>query len=168
MNSPAVNPAPPGRALIETPITLRWRDLDAFEHVNNSTFLTFIEEARLRWFAAIDGPWLTPTYAPVVAATHVNYRSQMTWPGRIVVALYCERVGNASLTIAHRIVDAEDRYATVFGWHLGAGVDRAGQRKIRGTARGGAQSVHLAQRRPGFTAPNHSPQIPRLPHRLNL
>ncbi|MEO6154933.1 MAG: thioesterase family protein, partial [Thermomonas sp.] len=28
----------------------RWRDLDAFGHVNNSNFLTYLEEARIRWF----------------------------------------------------------------------------------------------------------------------
>jgi acyl-CoA thioester hydrolase len=98
-----------GKVLIEAPIALRWRDLDAFNHVNNSTFLTFIEEARLRWFASLAGPWFTSAYAPVVAATHVNYRKQMTWPGHIVVELYGERVGNTSVTIAHRIVDADDR-----------------------------------------------------------
>jgi acyl-CoA thioester hydrolase len=30
-------------------ISVRWRDLDAFNHVNNSSFLTFLEEARLQW-----------------------------------------------------------------------------------------------------------------------
>src|SRR3546814_7830400 len=37
-------------ALFRMPIALRWRDLDAFNHVNNSTFMTYLEEARIRWF----------------------------------------------------------------------------------------------------------------------
>lgn len=27
-------------------ISVRWRDLDAFNHVNNSSYLTFLEESR--------------------------------------------------------------------------------------------------------------------------
>lgn len=90
--------------LITTPLTLRWRDLDAFNHVNNSSFLTFLEETRLRWFARLPGDWNTPTFMPVVAAANINYRAQLGWPGDIVVSLYCERLGNSSITIAHRIV----------------------------------------------------------------
>lgn len=32
------------------PIRLRWADLDAYNHVNNSTMLTILEEARVRAF----------------------------------------------------------------------------------------------------------------------
>ena len=93
--------------LIEVPFSLRWRDLDAFERVNNSSFLTFLEESRLRWFMRLDGDWNTARFMPVVAAVHINYRAQLGWPGDILVRLYCERLGNSSLTIAHRIVGAD-------------------------------------------------------------
>lgn len=94
--------------LIRAPITLRWRDLDAFNHVNNSTYLTYIEEARLVWFSRIEGPWYSDQCSPVVAATNINYRAQLAWPGNIVVELYCERIGNSSLTLKFRIIDAGD------------------------------------------------------------
>ena len=101
--------APTPQLLIEVPIALRWRDLDAFNHVNNSTFLTYLEEARLIWFSRIDGPWFAEDYMPVLAATHVNYRRQLSWPGEVIVELRCERLGNSSLTLTHRILDAVDR-----------------------------------------------------------
>lgn len=94
--------------LIQLPITLRWRDLDAFDHVNNSSFLTYLEEARLVWMSRIDGTWLDPRNMPVLAAAQVNYRAQLSWPGQISVELMCARLGTTSLTIAHRIVDATD------------------------------------------------------------
>lgn len=87
---------------------VRWRDLDAFAHVNNSTYLTYLEEARLHWFGQIDGPWQTASVAPVVAAVHVNYRRQLNWPATLAVELYCERLGNSSLTIAFRVADGGD------------------------------------------------------------
>jgi acyl-CoA thioester hydrolase len=95
------------KLLIEVDFSLRWRDLDAFEHVNNASFLTFLEETRLRWFMGLAGDWNTAQFMPVVAAVHANYRAQLGWPGDIRAHLYCERLGNSSLTLAHRIVDAD-------------------------------------------------------------
>lgn len=95
-------------ALVRVPLDVRWRDLDAFSHVNNATFLTFIEEARLHWFQSLPGPWLSEDVAPVLAASHVNYRRPIEWPARLAVELYAERVGATSLTLAHRIVAADD------------------------------------------------------------
>ena len=46
------------------PIALRWSDLDAFNHVNNSRYLTFLEQARIEWFETLDAPWMTDEVAP--------------------------------------------------------------------------------------------------------
>jgi acyl-CoA thioester hydrolase len=90
-------------------LPVRWRDLDGFNHVNNATYLTYLEEARLHWFGQIDGPWVSESVAPVVAAVHTNYRRQLGWPAQLAIELYCERLGNTSLTIAYRIADASER-----------------------------------------------------------
>ena len=90
------------------PVRIRWRDLDSFNHVNNATFLTYLEEARLHWFGTLGAPWIDEAQAPVLAASQVNFRRQLQWPGEVVVELFCERVGTSSLTIAHRIVGADD------------------------------------------------------------
>jgi acyl-CoA thioester hydrolase len=107
MTATPVSPAQM-RKLADVPITLRWRDLDAFNHVNNSTYMTYLEEARLHWLSRLVENWDRGAETPILAATHLNFRRQMNWPGNIVVQLYCERTGNTSLTIAHRIVDAKD------------------------------------------------------------
>ena len=89
-------------------ISVRWRDLDAFNHVNNSSFLTFLEEARLQWLQQLPGMWMTAHAAPVTAASDLNYRRPIEWPAQVVVELFCTRLGNSSMTIGHRIVDAND------------------------------------------------------------
>jgi acyl-CoA thioester hydrolase len=111
--APAATPAtvaPPAWApMASVPLSVRWGDLDAFNHVNNAAFLVYVQEARLAWLAAIDGTWFDETMMPVVAAATMNYRRQLTWPAEIVVELAATRVGNSSLTIAHRVVAAGDR-----------------------------------------------------------
>jgi acyl-CoA thioester hydrolase len=89
-------------------ISVRWRDLDAFNHVNNSSYLTFLEEARLQWLQSLKGPWMTDHAMPVMAASQVNYRLPIEWPAQLQVELFCARLGNSSMTIGHRIVDAEN------------------------------------------------------------
>ncbi|WP_313916842.1 thioesterase family protein [Tahibacter sp.] len=96
------------KQLARVPIRVRWRDLDAFNHVNNASFLTFLEEARLVWLSGIDGEWTGEAFMPVLAATQLNYRRQLGWPGEVMVELSVQRIGNSSLTIAHRIVSADD------------------------------------------------------------
>ena len=94
--------------LASVPLSVRWGDLDAFNHVNNATFLVYAQEARLAWLAKVPGLWFDETMMPVVAAANMNYRRQLAWPADIVIELATTRVGTSSLTIAHRIVAAMD------------------------------------------------------------
>ena len=113
-NDAVVASTPPSPAaavevdLIRVPLSVRWRDLDAFNHVNNSKFLSYLEEARLRWMVTLPGEWIDENVAPVVAAANVNYRRPIEWPNEIMVELFVERLGRTSLTIGHRIVHADD------------------------------------------------------------
>lgn len=97
------------KAVFRMPVELRWRDMDAFNHVNNATFLTYLEEARIRWFGSLGTGWLTEQVMPLLAAVQVNYRMPISYPAEIVVELITERIGNTSLTIGHRILSADEK-----------------------------------------------------------
>jgi acyl-CoA thioester hydrolase len=98
----------PARVLAAIPLHVRWRDLDAFNHVNNSSYLTFLEESRLQWLRTVPGEWFTEHAMPVMAAVELHYRKPIEWPAEIDVLLSCERLGNSSMTIGNRIVDRND------------------------------------------------------------
>ncbi|WP_243041406.1 acyl-CoA thioesterase [Dyella sedimenti] len=106
-NDAAETGAASPRPLFVAPIGVRWRDLDAFNHVNNSIYLTYLEEARLQWLRHVPG-WFDEQSMPVLAASEINYRRPIEWPAQLDVELTCERLGNSSITLAHRIVDADD------------------------------------------------------------
>ncbi|MFT3757062.1 MAG: thioesterase family protein [Pseudoxanthomonas sp.] len=95
--------------LFRMPLQLRWSDLDAFNHVNNARYLTFLEEARIRWFDSIGEEWVTDEFAPVVVSVQLNYRQPIPYPADVEVDLFLERVGNTSTTIAHRIVSSDGK-----------------------------------------------------------
>ena len=94
-------------AVFSLPLDVRWRDLDAFNHVNNSSYLTYLEEARIRWFAGIGEDWVTPEFAPVVASALLNYKAPIPYPSDVRVELFGERLGSSSVTVGHRIVGAD-------------------------------------------------------------
>ena len=107
-NPSGPSPQSSTRKLATIPLHIRWRDLDAFNHVNNSSYLTFLEEARLQWLRTVPGEWFTEHAMPVMAAVELHYRKPITWPSEVDVLLSCERLGNTSITIGNRIVDRND------------------------------------------------------------
>jgi acyl-CoA thioester hydrolase len=119
--------APAGRVVHRIALEVRWRDLDAFGHVNNASFHGYVEEARVRWFRALSDDWANETAAPILAAATMNYRRPIGWPESVVVELLAERTGTKSVTLGHRIASASDPGCvygdgtTVLVW-----VDRAG------------------------------------------
>ena len=114
----------PAPVLYRHPVTPRWRDLDAFDHVNNSNFLTYLEEARIRWFMGLDKPWVTDAIAPLLAAVQINYKAPIPYPSEIVVELFAERVGNTSVTIGHRVLSADGKVLHADGNVVMVWIDR--------------------------------------------
>ncbi len=108
----------------------RWRDLDAFGHVNNSNFLTYLEEARIRWFETFDGQWVNDAIAPLLAAVQLNYRAPIDYPSAIIVEMFAERIGNTSLTVGHRIRSADGNVLHADGHVVVVWIDRASGRPI--------------------------------------
>ena len=94
--------------LFRTELSVRWRDLDAFNHVNNAMYLRYLEEARLRWMLSLAGPWMDENVGPVLASVHANFKRPIAWPEDVVVELFVDRVGNTSCTLGHRILSAKD------------------------------------------------------------
>ena len=117
-------------ALFRMPVDLRWRDLDAFNHVNNSNFLTYLEEARIRWFASWNGEWVTDATAPLLAAVQLNYRQPIPYPADVAVELFAERVGSSSVTIGHRIVSGDGATLYADGHVVMVWIDRASGRPV--------------------------------------
>ena len=93
--------------VFRTPVSLRWSDLDAFNHVNNSRYLTFLEQARIEWFETLGEPWMDDHSAPVVASATLNFKRPIAYPAQVAVELFTDKLGTSSVVIGHRIVAAD-------------------------------------------------------------
>jgi acyl-CoA thioester hydrolase len=87
-------------------IEIRWRDLDGFGHVNNSTYLTYLEEARDQYLTDVLGEAVHRT---VIRHIEVDFVSGLTQADDYVdVEVALTGVGSSSVTLEERIVSTLD------------------------------------------------------------
>jgi acyl-CoA thioester hydrolase len=75
---------------------IRWGDLDAMGHVNNTLYFRYLEVARIDWFQSI-GCNLDPGgEGPLIVNAFCNFHKQLEYPGDIVVKMYASDPGRSS------------------------------------------------------------------------
>ena len=87
-------------------IEIRWRDLDGFGHVNNSTYLTYLEEARDQYLTDLLGETV---HRVVIRRIEIDFVSGLTQDDdHVDVDVRLTGVGTSSLTLDERIVSVAD------------------------------------------------------------
>ena len=79
-------------------IPIRWGDMDAMGHVNNTVYFRYMEQARISWFGALvpeDEAWQSTGI--VIANAICNYRRPITYPGTVEVKLFVGPPGGSSV-----------------------------------------------------------------------
>jgi acyl-CoA thioester hydrolase len=88
-------------------IEIRWRDLDGFLHVNNSTYLTYLEEARDEFYTGLLGH--DHVSRIVVRHVSIDFRSGLTQEDdHAEVTVEVVRLGSSSVTTREVIRSAAD------------------------------------------------------------
>jgi acyl-CoA thioester hydrolase len=91
----------------EVRIPIRWRDVDAYGHVNNAVFLNYLEEARDRLVESLFGEH---AWDFVIARVAIDYRSELSQTDReVVVRCGVTGFGTSSVRTAERVLAAGGR-----------------------------------------------------------
>jgi acyl-CoA thioester hydrolase len=86
---------------------VRWDDIDAFGHVNNAKYLTYIQEARFQWsYYQYASKNEKPTLVEmVVARNEIDYIVPIYEGGLFYdVNLWVESIGNTSFVLGYEVV----------------------------------------------------------------
>ena len=87
-------------------IHVRWDDLDAFGHVNNASYLTFIQEVRadMTWYSRI-AKGLKPMFKEmVVARAEVDYLLPIMEGGfELEVEIWVSKIGTYSFVLQYEM-----------------------------------------------------------------
>jgi acyl-CoA thioester hydrolase len=86
-------------------LQVRTTDLDWLQHVNNSVYGDYLQEARVDLLSTWRGAGLThPELSMVVANLEITYRRSIHFrPEPVAIDTWTEKVGRTSYTLAHEI-----------------------------------------------------------------
>ena len=92
-----------------TSLQVRFRDIDAFGHVNNAVFFSYVELARIRYLLDVLQPEVSFDRMPLILArVELDYRSPIGFGEVVAVDTRVERVGRTSFAMAHRMTAGPD------------------------------------------------------------
>ena len=76
---------------------IRWGDMDAMGHVNNTVYFQYLEQARIEWFRSIGRNGKDENgQGPVIINAHMTFLKQLRFPGDIELRVYAGQVGRTS------------------------------------------------------------------------
>jgi acyl-CoA thioester hydrolase len=94
---------------------LRFGDMDAFGHVNNTTFSVLCESGRVHFFTTRLVPILPPGSYIVIVRLTIEFKAELHYPGEVRTGTWMTRVGHTSLTLEHVMVSNAEVVATAEG-----------------------------------------------------
>jgi acyl-CoA thioester hydrolase len=102
-----------GRKLVHIErIAIRWGDMDAMGHVNNTLYFRYMEQARISWFDTLlpRGEAWTRT-GIVIANASCNFKRAINYPGTVEVKVYTEAPGGSSVATHYELLINGELYA---------------------------------------------------------
>ena len=96
---------------------VRWCDMDAVGHVNNATYFSYFEQARIAWLDSVGASDLVSTAdnGPVAVNAAAEFLCPIVYPASLVVRVYGGAPGRSSFETYYEIDDIDNtgrRYAT--------------------------------------------------------
>jgi acyl-CoA thioester hydrolase len=87
----------------EVRIDIRWRDMDAYGHVNNAVYLNYLEECRDAWVQQTLGS-IAHVWDFVLAHVGIDFREQLTQDdGAVLVRCALAGIGTSSIRTREQI-----------------------------------------------------------------
>jgi acyl-CoA thioester hydrolase len=93
-------------------ISLRWGDMDALGHVNNTVYFRYFEQVRMEWlFALAESADFDKMRGPVIVNAHANFLVPLVYPMDIEVRMSLGSPGRTSVGSFYDIVSRGKTYA---------------------------------------------------------
>jgi acyl-CoA thioester hydrolase len=93
-------------------IAIRWGDMDAMGHVNNTVYFRYMEQARIGWFDALvpeQEAWKSTGI--VIANASCNFKRPINYPGLVEVRVSVGAPGGSSVPTYYEMMVEDALYA---------------------------------------------------------
>ena len=96
-------------------VPIRFRDIDALDHVNHAVILTFAETVRCDWFQKATGVVSMARLPFILAAAHIEYKAPIPKSAELEVEMCATRFGTKSWDFSYTVREARSKavFATV-------------------------------------------------------
>lgn len=129
-------------------LTPRWKDLDAFGHINNAEFYSFFDTAIVQFLMSIGAFAVRDSqYIAMVAESGARFHREVHFDDRLTVGLAVKTIGRSSWRYQIGVFCNEDENAAVDGFFVHVLVDRQTRRPspIQPDLRHGLESLLSTQ-----------------------
>jgi acyl-CoA thioester hydrolase len=92
------------RKLLHTSlIPIRWGDMDAYGHVNNTIYFRFMEQNRVEYLEQQGYKVMPEGTAPVIINASCTFLVPLTYPGLVEIKMFCGQPGRSSIPTHYEI-----------------------------------------------------------------
>ena len=100
------------RVMHEVDMAVRWGDMDAYNHVNNTIYFRYMEQCRLEWFAKLGFKTVDEDIVPILVEAHCKFIRAVTHPSTVRVTIRVTDIGPKIVETTHDIFVGDVLYAT--------------------------------------------------------
>jgi len=84
------------KLVYEMSIPIRWGDMDAMNHLNNTTYFRYMETVRIDWIRASGAAMDPQGEGIVIVNAFCNFYRQLEYPGNVLAKMYATDPGSSS------------------------------------------------------------------------
>ena len=77
-------------------IPIRWGDMDAMNHVNNTLYFRYLETCRIDWMHSLRGAPNPNGEGVVIVNAFCNFYKQLEYPGEVLMKMYVSDPGRTT------------------------------------------------------------------------
>lgn len=90
-------------------LPVRWGDMDAYNHVNNTVYFRFFEEARVQLIEKIAGGRIAGRDdGPVIITANCTFLKPVVYPNDVRIDCYLSDPGRSSFLVSYELFAASD------------------------------------------------------------
>jgi acyl-CoA thioester hydrolase len=92
---------------VELKLRIDWSELDLFGHVNNVSFVKYVQAARIHYWEHIGlyQHFLQTKVGPMLVSVSCQYKKPLFFPGNVTIKTGMRFIGNTSFGLQHMIYD---------------------------------------------------------------
>ncbi len=88
-------------------LRIDWSDLDMYKHVNNLTFIKFMQSGRVNFWEAtgLSRIYEETNRGPMLVSTHCDFKKSLYYPGKAIIKTKLAYLKNSSFAVDHIILN---------------------------------------------------------------